>query len=83
MHYENGVRGVLYASQISVGEENNLRIRVYGTEASLEWHQENPNYLSVRFPDGPEQVYKRGNDYLSENCPAQLTDTFRASRGIY
>ena len=66
VHYENGVRGVLYASQISVGEENNLRIRVYGTEASLEWHQENPNYLSVRFPDGPEQVYKRGNDYLSE-----------------
>ena len=66
VHYENGVRGVLYASQISVGEENNLRIRVYGTDASLEWQQENPNYLYVRFPDGPEQVYKRGNDYLSE-----------------
>ena len=66
VHYEKGVRGVLYASQISVGEENNLRIRVYGTDASLEWHQENPNYLSVRFPDAPEQVYKRGNDYLSE-----------------
>ena len=32
---------------------------------SLEWHQENPNYLYVRFPDGPEHVYKRGNDYVA------------------
>ena len=47
VHYENGVRGVLFASQISVGEENNLRIRVYGTDASLEWQQENPQ-LSLR-----------------------------------
>lgn len=66
VHYDNGARGILYASQISVGEENNLRIRVYGTEASLEWHQENPNYLYVRYKNGPEEVYKRGNDYLHE-----------------
>jgi predicted dehydrogenase len=65
VHYKGGARGVLYASQISVGEENNLRIRVYGTKASLEWHQENPNYLYVRYPDGPERVYKHGNDYLT------------------
>ena len=38
--YEDGARGILYASQVSVGEENNLRIRIYGTDASLEWHQE-------------------------------------------
>jgi predicted dehydrogenase len=66
VHYEGGARGVLYASQVSVGEENSLRIRVYGTKASLEWHQENPNYLYVRYPDGPEHVWKRGNDYLAE-----------------
>jgi predicted dehydrogenase len=65
VHYEGGGRGIMYASQISVGEENNLRIRVYGTEASLEWHQEEPNYLSVRFPNGPERIYKRGNNYLA------------------
>lgn len=65
VHYQDGVRGILYASQISVGEENNLRIRVYGTDASLEWHQENPNYLYVRFPGGPEHVYKHGNNYLA------------------
>ena len=66
VHYEDGVRAVLYCSQVSVGEENNLRIRVYGTEASLEWHQEHPNYLYLRYPDGPEKVYKRGNDYLTD-----------------
>ncbi|MBX2819485.1 MAG: Gfo/Idh/MocA family oxidoreductase [Rhodothermaceae bacterium] len=66
LHMEDGVKAVLYCSQISVGEENNLRIRVYGTEASLEWHQEHPNYLYVRYPDGPEKVYKRGNDYLAD-----------------
>ena len=65
VHYKGGARGILYASQISVGEENNLCIRVYGSDASLEWHQENPNYLHVRFPNGPEQVYKHGNDYLA------------------
>ena len=66
VHYKGGARGILYASQISVGEENDINIRVYGTKASLKWRQENPNYLSVKYPDGPEHVYKRGNDYLSE-----------------
>ncbi|MDQ7040533.1 MAG: Gfo/Idh/MocA family oxidoreductase [Rhodothermus sp.] len=65
VHYQNGARGILYASQVSVGEENNLRIRVYGTKASLEWHQEAPNYLYVRYPDRPAEVYTRGNAYLA------------------
>lgn len=66
IRFNNGARGILYASQISVGEENNLRIRVYGTQAALEWHQEEPNSLYVKHPDAPMQVYKRGNDYLSD-----------------
>jgi predicted dehydrogenase len=66
IRYRGGARGILYASQISVGEENNLRIRIYGTEAALEWHQEHPNYLYVRYPDRPEEVFKRGNPYLTE-----------------
>jgi predicted dehydrogenase len=65
LHFEGGARGVLSCSQISVGEENNLKIRVYGTEASLEWQQEHPNYVYVRSGDRPEQVYKRGNGYLA------------------
>jgi predicted dehydrogenase len=64
VHYEGGARAVLYASQISAGEENALRIRVYGTEAGLDWRQEDPNYLHLRYPDKPAVVYKRGNDYL-------------------
>jgi predicted dehydrogenase len=66
VHYEKGVKAILYCSQISVGEENDLRIRIYGTDASLEWGQENPNYLYLRYPDRPEEIYKRGNPYLSE-----------------
>jgi len=66
VHYNNGARGVFFTSQISVGDENDLRFRIYGTEASLEWHQENPNYLHLRYEDQPEKVYKHGNDYLEE-----------------
>ncbi len=66
VHYADGARGVLYASQISAGEENNLNIRVYGTKASLEWHQEHPNELIVKFPDAPRQIYRRGNPYVSD-----------------
>ena len=65
VHYAGGARGIMYASQISAGEENNLRIRVYGEEAGLEWRQEEPNYLYLRHPNGPEQIYKRGNGYLA------------------
>src|SRR5690606_23932292 len=66
VHYDNGARGVLYASQISGGEENNLNIRIYGEKASLEWHQEHPNELIVKYPDQPRQILRRGNPYLSK-----------------
>jgi predicted dehydrogenase len=66
VHYNNGAVGAMITSQVSVGEENNLKFRVYGTKASLEWHQENPNYLYMRFEDQPEKVFKHGNDYLEE-----------------
>ena len=68
LRYEGGAKGVLIASQISAGEENDLRIRVYGTEGGIEWRQEEPNHLLFK-PDGaPEQVLKRGNDYLCEDA---------------
>lgn len=66
VHYQGGARGILYCSQVSVGEENSLNIRIYGTKAGLQWDQENPNYLHVLYQDGPEQVYKRGNEYLTD-----------------
>ncbi|MDZ7315828.1 MAG: Gfo/Idh/MocA family oxidoreductase, partial [candidate division KSB1 bacterium] len=45
LRYENGAKGVLHASQISTGQENNLNIRVWGTEGAIQWFQEHPNYL--------------------------------------
>jgi predicted dehydrogenase len=66
LRLEKDVCGILYASQFSAGEENNLRIRVYGTEGALEWHQEEPNYLWFRTNDKPAQLYRRGNAYLCE-----------------
>lgn len=64
VRYQGGAKGILFCSQISVGEENRLSIRVYGTMASLEWHQEDPNFLYVRHPDGPTEVYKPGHAFL-------------------
>jgi predicted dehydrogenase len=66
LRYKGGARGILYASQVSVGEENSLNIRVYGTKASLEWHQEHPNELIVKYPDAPRKIWRRGNDYVSD-----------------
>lgn len=63
VRYKGGARGVIYASQISTGDENNLNVRIYGTEASLEWHQEHPNELIVKFAEQPRQVWRRGNSY--------------------
>lgn len=64
VHYQGGARGIVYSSQISVGEENGLRVRIYGTKAGIDWRQENPNYLDLLYADKPSLVYKRGNDYL-------------------
>jgi predicted dehydrogenase len=64
LRYKGGAKGVLHASQICVGDENNLNIRVYGTRSALEWHQEHPNELVVKFADQPRQVWRRGNGYV-------------------
>jgi predicted dehydrogenase len=56
---------LLWCSQIAAAEENDLNIRVYGSNGTLEWHQEEPNTLLFKDPAGPVQVYKRGNGYLS------------------
>ena len=61
---EGGAKGVLHASQISVGEENNLSIRVYGETGGLEWHQREPNTLLVKHLDRPTELYRAGQGYL-------------------
>ncbi|MFM8703414.1 MAG: Gfo/Idh/MocA family protein, partial [Planctomycetia bacterium] len=59
IRYENGALGTVTASQISHGRENDLRIQIDGTKASLEWHQENPNQLFVRRNGQPHAIYTR------------------------
>jgi predicted dehydrogenase len=60
LHFDNGARGILYASQISAGEENNLNIRIYGEKGGLEWRQMEPNTLLVKWLDKPTQIYRTG-----------------------
>uniref|UniRef100_UPI003B5CC3FC Gfo/Idh/MocA family protein n=1 Tax=Shewanella gaetbuli TaxID=220752 RepID=UPI003B5CC3FC len=66
LKFNNGAKGVLISSQISVGEENNLTIRIYGTKAGLEWRQQEPNSLIKKFNDAPMQVIRTGVGALSE-----------------
>ena len=70
VRYKGGAKGVLYASQVSTGDENNLNVRIYGTDASLEWHQEHPNELTMKFADAPRQIHRRGNSYNGTECAA-------------
>lgn len=70
LRFENGAKGVLHASQISVGEENNLNIRVYGELGGVEWHQKEPNSLLVKWSDKPMEVWRTGMGYLGATAAA-------------
>ena len=74
LRFKGGAKGILHASQISVGEENNLNIRVYGEKAGLEWKQEHPNQLVVKYPDKPAEIWGRGNGYIAP-AAARFTRT--------
>ena len=75
LRFDSGAKGVLFCSQVSIGEENNLAIWIYGTKKSLEWHQEEPNFLNVRDADNPMQVWKRGNEYVGKMSDAAARGT--------
>jgi predicted dehydrogenase len=66
VHYKGDARGIMHCSKISTGEENRLNIRAYGTHASLEWDQEHPNELIVKYPNASRRTLRRGNDYVSD-----------------
>lgn len=69
---ENNATGVLVATQVAAGEENNLLIKIYGEKGGLEWHQHEPNTLLVKWLDKPTEIYRAGQGYLSamakNNC---------------
>jgi len=60
LRFDNGAKGILHASQIAAGEENDLNIRVYGEKGGLEWHQMEPNTLITRWLDKPVQILRTG-----------------------
>lgn len=63
LRMSNGARGVLMASQVAAGEENALKIRVYGEKGGIEWAQHEPNTLLVKWLDQPTQILRAGGNY--------------------
>ena len=70
LRLENGAKGYLSCSQIACGEENNLNIRIYGSKAGLEWHQQDPTYLVVKPKGKPWETWTRGQGYMGEAAKA-------------
>ncbi|MEN0056710.1 MAG: Gfo/Idh/MocA family oxidoreductase [Mucilaginibacter sp.] len=65
LKFNNGASGVLTATQIAAGEENNVKIRVYGEKGGLEWHQADANSLTLMYTDKPMEVWRTGAGYTS------------------
>lgn len=74
LKFDNGAAGVLIASQVAAGEENNLKIRVYGEKGGIDWTQQEPNSLIVRWLEQPTQILRAGGNspglssYAIQNC---------------
>lgn len=68
VRYQGGAIGILYASQISTGEENGFNIRIYGEKRGIYWNQEDPNYLVVKDPCGFKTTYSKGNPCLCKEA---------------
>ena len=65
LRYENNVKGMLWSSQVAPGNENALRIRIYGDKGGMEWEQENPNYLTVDIFGKAKKIIRRaGNETI-------------------
>jgi predicted dehydrogenase len=70
LRFESGAKGILHASQIAVGEENDLNIRIYGTKGGLQWRQMEPNSLFAKWMDKPTQIFRTGVGELSPEAAA-------------
>jgi predicted dehydrogenase len=70
LNYKGGAKGLYWSSQIAVGHDNGFRVRIYGTKASLEWVEEDPNYCKVAFIDKPTVRLSRGRDKMYPRAQA-------------
>jgi predicted dehydrogenase len=64
LKFSNGASGVLLATQVAAGAENNIKVRVFGEKGGLEWEQADANSLLVRWPDRPSEIYRAGSGYV-------------------
>ena len=74
LRYTNGARGCYWCSQIAIGNDNGLKVRIYGTKGAIEFEQEKSNYLKVTMKGQPSQYYSRGSGYLTPEA-AQFSRT--------
>jgi len=80
LKFNNGAAGVLMASQVAAGEENALKIRIYGEKGGLEWAQHEPNTLLVKWLDAPTQILRAGGNY-GDRLSAYATKNCRTPGG--
>ena len=80
LKFDNGANGVLMASQVAAGEENALKIRVYGENGGLEWAQQEPNTLLMKWLDKPAQILRAGGNY-SDRLSTYATHNCRTPGG--
>ena len=73
LKFDNGAAGVLLASQVAAGEENALRIRIYGEKGGMEWSQQEPNSLILKWLDQPTQIFRAGVNYKEPNTLSTFT----------
>ncbi|HEY4150827.1 MAG TPA: Gfo/Idh/MocA family oxidoreductase [Chitinophagaceae bacterium] len=64
LKFSNGASGILFATQVAAGEENNTKFRIYGEKGGVEWQQENANTLLLKGLDKPTEILRAGNGYL-------------------
>jgi len=75
IRFENGAKGVLHASQISAGEENNINIKIYGEKGGLQWEQKENNTLLLKMLDKPVEILRTGGNGLSSKAATANTRT--------
>ncbi|WP_267296485.1 Gfo/Idh/MocA family protein [Parachryseolinea silvisoli] len=67
LRFDNGASGILMATQVAAGEENDLNIRIYGEHGGLEWRQMEPNTLKIKWLNKPQEIIRAGQGYLSDH----------------
>ena len=83
LRFDENLRGVIRASQVAAGEENSLKVAIYGSKASFLWEQENPNELLMLSDTEPRKIYKPGNSYNTEIADQNHTMPAGHPEGIY